>query len=47
MKAAFYSANGGPEVMRHGEVPEPVLKPDEVLILVQAVSSEGGDIVSR
>ncbi len=47
MKAAYYSANGGPEVMCFGDVSDPVLKPDDVLIRVQAVSIEGGDIISR
>ena len=47
MKAAYYAQSGGPEVIHYGEVPDPVLRPDEVLIRVQAVSIEGGDIISR
>ena len=47
MKAAFYASNGGPEVVQYGDVPDPVLGPNEVLVRVQAVSIEGGDIISR
>ncbi len=47
MQAAFYSINGGPDVVRYGNVPDPVLGPNEVLVRVQSVSIEGGDIISR
>ncbi len=47
MKAAFYGANGGPEVLHYGDVSEPELAPDSVLIRVASISIEGGDILNR
>lgn len=47
MKAVIYSQTGGPEVLQVVDIAEPVIKPDEVLIAVQAISIEGGDIISR
>jgi NADPH2:quinone reductase len=47
MKAAVYYQNGGPEVFRYEEVAERVCGPDEVLIRVEAISVEGGDLVNR
>ncbi|MFP3568213.1 quinone oxidoreductase family protein [Paraburkholderia sp. SIMBA_030] len=47
MKAAVYYQNGGPEVFRYEDVAEPVCGPDEVLIRVEAISIEGGDLVNR
>jgi NADPH:quinone reductase len=47
MKAAVYYQNGGPEVFRHEDVADPVCGPDEVLIRVEAISVEGGDLVNR
>lgn len=47
MKAAYCAEGGGPEVLRYGDVPEPTLAPDEVLIRVEAISIEGGDILNR
>lgn len=37
MKAMTLSANGGPEVLLLQEVPEPEIKPDQILVKVQAV----------
>lgn len=47
MKAAVYSENGGPEVLRYEEVPDPPLHARGVLIDVKAVSIEGGDTLNR
>ena len=47
MKAAIYSKNGGPEVFSYTEVENPVPKPNEVLIKVEAISIEGGDLSNR
>jgi NADPH2:quinone reductase len=47
MKAAVYRENGGPEVLSYEEVADPVPGPDEVLIRVEAISIEGGDLLMR
>lgn len=47
MKAAVYSENGGPEVIRYVDVPDPQVKVNEVLVRNQAISIEGGDLVAR
>jgi NADPH2:quinone reductase len=47
MKAAVYYQNGGPEVLRYEDVPDPVCAPDGVLVDVEVVSLEGGDLLSR
>lgn len=47
MRAALYSINGPASVLRIAELPDPVPGPDEVLIRVEAISIEGGDILSR
>jgi NADPH2:quinone reductase len=47
MKAAVYYENGGPEVLRYEDVPDPVCGPDQILIEVQAISIEGGDLLYR
>ena len=47
MKAAVYYQNGGPEVLRYEEVPDPTCGPDQLVIDVQAVSVEGGDLLYR
>lgn len=43
MKAAFFMKNGGPEVLRYGDVPDPVAGAGEVLIDVHAASVNGAD----
>ena len=43
MKAAFFMEHGGPEVMRYGDVPDPVAGPGQVLIDVHAASVNGAD----
>lgn len=47
MKAAVYYENGGPEVVRYEEVPDVVCRPDEILIRVEAISVEAGDLLHR
>lgn len=47
MKAAVYYQNGGPEVFRFEDVPNPKCFPDGVVIKVRAISIEGGDQISR
>jgi NADPH2:quinone reductase len=47
MKAAIYSDNGGPEVFSYEEVNDPRPQANEVLIKVEAISIEGGDLSNR
>lgn len=47
MKAVWYTENGGPEVMTWGDQPEPELGPKTVLIRVEVISIEGGDLLNR
>ena len=47
MKAAVYYENGGPEVLKYEDVPDPVCHPRGVVIRVEAVSIEGGDTLNR
>ncbi len=47
MRAAVYYETGGPEVFRHEEVPDPVLRPSGVIVEVQAVGIQGGDLLHR
>ncbi|MBM4269368.1 MAG: zinc-binding alcohol dehydrogenase family protein, partial [Deltaproteobacteria bacterium] len=45
MKAAVYDENGGPEVFRYEDVPDPPLHPRGVRFDVQAIGIEGGDVL--
>ncbi len=47
MKAAVYYENGGPEVLRYEDVPDPACHPKGVIIRVEAIAIEGGDTLSR
>lgn len=47
MKAAVYDHNGSPEVLRYVDVPDPEITSRDVLIRVEAVSIEGGDLINR
>ncbi|NTH16371.1 zinc-binding alcohol dehydrogenase family protein [Agrobacterium rhizogenes] len=47
MKAAVYDNPGPPTVLRYADVPDPVCRPGDVLIAVEAISIEGGDLVNR
>lgn len=47
MKAIHYARNGGPEVLEYGELSAPDIGSDTVLIAVEWVSIEGGDLLNR
>lgn len=47
MKAAVCSKNGPPSVLRYEEIPDPQPGSRDVLIRVQAISIEGGDVLNR
>jgi NADPH:quinone reductase len=47
MKAAVYYETGGPNVLKYEEVPDPVCHPKGILIRVEAVAIEGGDVLNR
>lgn len=47
MKAAVYDQAGPPDVLKYREIPDPTVGPDAVLIAVEAISIEGGDLISR
>ena len=46
MKAAVIYENGGPEVLRYEDVPDPECPEGCVLIDVEAISIEGGDLLA-
>jgi NADPH2:quinone reductase len=47
MKAAVYYETGGPEVFRYEELPDPTPHPRGIVVDVEAVSIEGGDVLHR
>ena len=47
MKAAVYYENGGPEVLRYEDVPDPEPQHGEVLLRIAAVGVQGGDLLHR
>ncbi|MEZ3498608.1 zinc-binding alcohol dehydrogenase family protein [Pantoea sp. KPR_PJ] len=47
MKAAVYDVEGAPGVLKYVDLPVPATGPDEVLISVEAISLEGGDLINR
>lgn len=47
MKAAVYHRTGPPEVLQYEDVPDPAVRPGGVVIRVEAVSIEGGDVLNR
>ncbi|MCA1188003.1 MULTISPECIES: zinc-binding dehydrogenase [Saccharopolyspora] len=47
MKAAVYYENGGPDVLRYADVPDPEIGPGEVLLRIEAVGVQGGDLLHR
>lgn len=47
MKAAVYDNPGPPSVLTYTQVPDPVCGPDDVLIAVEAIIIEGGDLINR
>ncbi|MBC9176189.1 quinone oxidoreductase family protein [Pseudoroseomonas ludipueritiae] len=47
MKAAVYDTAGEPRVLHYRDVADPPCPPDGVLIRVEAISIEGGDLINR
>jgi NADPH2:quinone reductase len=47
MKAAVYDENGGPEVLRYAEVPDPEARRGGLVIEVKAIGIQGGDLINR
>src|SRR5579859_8115223 len=47
MKAAVIYESGGPAVLRYQEVPDPVCPNGFVVVDVEAISIEGGDLLAR
>jgi NADPH2:quinone reductase len=47
MKAAVYDVAGTAQNFRYVDVPDPEVGPNEVLLRVEAISIEGGDLVNR
>lgn len=47
MKAAVYYKTGEPSVFCYQDVEDPKCGPDEILIKVEAISVEGGDVLNR
>jgi NADPH2:quinone reductase len=47
MKAAVYYETGGPEVLRYEDVPDPACAPRGVVVDVEAIGIEGGDVGNR
>src|SRR5215212_2699416 len=47
MRAAVIYANGGPDVLRYEDVPDPECSDGRVVVDVEAISIEGGDLLHR
>ncbi len=47
MKAAVIHQQGGPEVLRYEDMPDPVAGAGDVVIDVEVISLEGGDLLNR
>ena len=47
MKAIRFHEHGGPEVLRYEDVPDPILRKDQVLIRVKAVALNHLDLFVR
>jgi NADPH2:quinone reductase len=47
MKAAVIYENGGPDVLRYEDVPDPECPEGHVVVDVEAISIEGGDLLHR
>jgi NADPH:quinone reductase-like Zn-dependent oxidoreductase len=43
MKAAYIERHGGPEVLKYGDMPDPVAKPGELVVDIVAASVNGAD----
>jgi NADPH2:quinone reductase len=47
MKAAVYYETGAPEVLKYEDVPDPVCFSSGIVIKVEAIAIEGGDVLNR
>jgi NADPH2:quinone reductase len=47
VKAAAYRRTGPPEVFEYVDVPDPVCRPGGVLVKVEAIAIQGGDVLNR
>jgi NADPH2:quinone reductase len=47
MKAAAYSRIGGPDVFEYVDVPDPEVRPGGIVMRIQAVGIQGGDLLHR
>nr|WP_129952597.1 zinc-binding alcohol dehydrogenase family protein [Rahnella sp. RFA10(1/100)] len=47
MKAAVYDVEGAPGVLKYVDISDPVTGPDDILISIEAISIEGGDLINR
>src|SRR5215210_5691383 len=47
MKAAVIYENGGPDILRYEDVPDPDCPDGHVVVDVEAISIEGGDLLHR
>ncbi len=47
MKSIFFTEHGGPEVLQHGDVPDPELKAGHVRVDIRASACNPGDVWSR
>lgn len=47
MKAAVYYQPGKPDVLHYRDLPLPVCGPDDVLVKIEAIALEGGDLINR
>jgi NADPH:quinone reductase-like Zn-dependent oxidoreductase len=43
MKASYFEENGGPEVLKYGDLPDPVAGPGEIVVDIHAASVNGAD----
>ena len=43
MKAVFIERHGGPEVLKYGDLPDPVAGPGQVVVDIHAASVNGAD----
>jgi NADPH:quinone reductase-like Zn-dependent oxidoreductase len=43
MKAAYFEENGGPEVLKYGDLPDPVAGPGQIVVDIHAASVNGAD----
>jgi hypothetical protein len=47
MKAAVYYENGGPDVLKYEDAPDPTCSPGGGIIREEAIAIEGGDVLNR